>query len=269
MSQPTAYQYVKLGSNLEFLRSVSTASVMQTKSLAEFPNLMNNLAPRRYAVVEVVKVVKSLLVQLEDLGLAGSLSVAAPLRPMLGSMEDYVSRQPYPRAAYLTDSFADRLVALAVQIGTAVRTELGIASSLSPLPPVERLGWNSIPGAGQRAGRLELGRLDSDLLSVLLLAPFLPFFPHYPGQRPIGQSSCGSQAFLSMKQRQSAHCEPRRCSQVRHWLVRASCSGASTVLKPDAANLTIAEVKAAAALAAPCGARSPPTAFSVCVTFVD
>ena len=42
--QPTAYQYVKLGSNLEFLRGISTVSVMQTTSLAACPNLMDNFA---------------------------------------------------------------------------------------------------------------------------------------------------------------------------------------------------------------------------------
>ena len=106
---------------------------MQTKSLAEFPNLMNNFSPRRYAVVEVVKAVRSILVQLQDLGLASSLRVAEPFRPMLKSMEDYLSRQPNPRAAYLTDAFANRIVALAVQIGMTVRSELGTASSL-PAP---------------------------------------------------------------------------------------------------------------------------------------
>ena len=40
--QPTAYQYVKLGSNLEFLRGISTVSVMQTTSLAAWPSLMEN-----------------------------------------------------------------------------------------------------------------------------------------------------------------------------------------------------------------------------------
>ena len=34
MTQPTPYQYVKLGSNLEFLRGISSASVMQTANLA-------------------------------------------------------------------------------------------------------------------------------------------------------------------------------------------------------------------------------------------
>ncbi len=131
MSQSTAYQYVKLGSHLEFLRGISTSSIMQTKSLAAFPNLLHNLPPRRYSVVEVVTATKSLLVQLQDLGLAESLRVAEPLRPMVKSMEDYLSQQPNPRAAYLTDLFADRLVGLAVQIGTAVRTELGMASNVS------------------------------------------------------------------------------------------------------------------------------------------
>ncbi len=107
---------------------------MQTKSLAAFRNLINNFSPRRYAVVEVVKVVKSLLVQLQDLGLAGSLRAAEPLRPMVKSMEDYLSRQPNPRAAYLTDAFADRIVALAVQTATAVRSELGMASMPLPSP---------------------------------------------------------------------------------------------------------------------------------------
>ena len=62
MAQPSAYQYVKLGANLEFLRGIATASVMQTTSLAAFPELMGNLAPRRISVLQVVNVLKSLLV---------------------------------------------------------------------------------------------------------------------------------------------------------------------------------------------------------------
>ena len=53
MTQPTAYQYVKLGLNLEFLRGIATASVMQTTSLAAFPRLMENLSARRYSVMQV------------------------------------------------------------------------------------------------------------------------------------------------------------------------------------------------------------------------
>ena len=132
--QATAYQYVKLGSNLEFLRGISTASVMQTTSLAAFPNLTGNFSPRRYSVFNVVNAVKALLAQLQELGLAESLRAAEPMRPMLAAMEDYLAKQPNPQQAYLTDQYADRLVALAVQVGTAVRTELGMTSIKSPSP---------------------------------------------------------------------------------------------------------------------------------------
>jgi hypothetical protein len=124
--QPTAYQYVKLGSNLEFLRGISTASVMQTASLAGAANLVNNMSPRRYSVVNVVNALKSLLVQLNEMGLPQSLKVAEPLRPMLAQMEVYLSAQPNPHNATVTDPFADRLVAIAVQVAISVRTELGM-----------------------------------------------------------------------------------------------------------------------------------------------
>ncbi len=65
MRQPTTYQYVKLASNLEFLRGLATVSVIQTTSLAAFPELMENLSAQRYSVLNVVNVLKSLLVQLE------------------------------------------------------------------------------------------------------------------------------------------------------------------------------------------------------------
>jgi len=63
----------------------------------------------------------------------------------------------------------------------------------------------------------------------------------------MGQSSWGSQAFLAMKQRQSMHHVPCRCSHGLQWLMRSSCSDSSTVLKPDAAKLAIAVAKEAAA----------------------
>jgi hypothetical protein len=50
----------------------------------------------------------------------------------------------------------------------------------------------------------------------------------------MGQSSCGSQAFFAMKQRQSEHCEPWRYWQERQWPMRSSWSGSSTVLNPEA-----------------------------------
>ena len=137
MAQTTAYQYVKLGSNLEFLRGLSTVSVMQTTSLAAFPNLLENLSARRYAVVQVVSVLKSLLVQLEEMGLPKSLREAEPFRPMLAEMEAYLSRQPTPQLAHLNDPFAERIVALAKHLGSAVRSELALPANEPHLAPGE------------------------------------------------------------------------------------------------------------------------------------
>jgi len=129
--QPTPYQYVKLGSNLEFLRGISSVSLMQTTSLAAFPNLMGNLPAGRYSVPNVVNVLKSLLVQLEELGLVQSLRASEPFRAMLKGMEEYLARQPKPELTHLTDQFADELIVLSRHVGTAVRSELGMAL---PLP---------------------------------------------------------------------------------------------------------------------------------------
>jgi hypothetical protein len=131
MPQPTPYQYVKLGSNLEFLRGIATVSVMQTTSLVAFPGLMENLSAQRYSVVQVVNVMKSLLVQLEEMGLAQSLQVAEAFRPMLAEMEGYLARQAKPELAHLNDPFAERLVVLSKQLGSAVRNELATAPNPS------------------------------------------------------------------------------------------------------------------------------------------
>jgi hypothetical protein len=131
MPQPTTYQYVKLGSNLEFLRGFATVSVIQTTSLAAFPELMENLSAQRYSVLNVVNVLKSLLVQLEEMGLEQSLRAAEPFRAMLAEMEGFLTRQQKPELAHLTDPFAERMVALAKVVGSAVRTELGL---MSPRP---------------------------------------------------------------------------------------------------------------------------------------
>jgi hypothetical protein len=43
MPMPTGYQYAKLGSNLEYLRGICSASLAETTSLAAFPDLRENL----------------------------------------------------------------------------------------------------------------------------------------------------------------------------------------------------------------------------------
>ncbi len=91
MTQPTPYQYAKLGSNLEFLRGICTVSLMQTTSLAAFPNLMANLPAQRYSVLRVVEGLKAVLIQLQEMELQQSLQAAEPFRPMLKEMEDYLA----------------------------------------------------------------------------------------------------------------------------------------------------------------------------------
>ena len=85
----------------------------------------------------VVNVMKSLLVQLEEMGLAQSLREAEAFRPMLAEMEDYLARQSNPQLAHLTDPFAERLVALSKHLGSAVRSELALTGPAVPSPPVE------------------------------------------------------------------------------------------------------------------------------------
>ena len=125
MAAPTAYQYAKLGSNLEFLRGISSVSLMQTTSLVAFPNLLGNLPAQRYSVPNVVEVVKSLLILLEEMQLEKSLEMAEHFRPMLAQMEEYIEKTPQPNAAFLQDHFADRLVAIARQVSMVLKPEVG------------------------------------------------------------------------------------------------------------------------------------------------
>jgi hypothetical protein len=127
MAQPTAYQYVKLGANLEYLRGISTVSIMQTTSLVAFPKLMENLPAMRYSAMRVAEVLKAILVQLQEIGLEQSLRMAEAYRPMLKEIEDYLATTTAPQAAFLNDQFAERLAVLAKQLGAAVRSELGMA----------------------------------------------------------------------------------------------------------------------------------------------
>ena len=53
---------------------------------------------------------------------------------MLKEMEDYQAGLKPTQYAYLNDPFAERLVALSKQIGSAVRSELGMADSSVPSP---------------------------------------------------------------------------------------------------------------------------------------
>ncbi|MGO8750658.1 MAG: hypothetical protein ACLQNE_32310 [Thermoguttaceae bacterium] len=128
MSQPTLYQYVKLGSNLEFLRGLASVSMMQTTSLVAFPHLMENLPSARYSLTQVIQGLKALMIQLEEMKLLSTLAAAKAFSAMLREMEEYAARVEKPQAAYLNDQFADRLVAISENVATTLRIELSAAS---------------------------------------------------------------------------------------------------------------------------------------------
>jgi len=132
MPMPTGYQYAKLGSNLEYLRGICSISLAQTENLAAFPDLMENLPAQRYLVVNVVEVLRSLLVQLQELQLPLSSQAAGPFHPMLTQMENFLSKSSTPRTASLNDAFAQRLIVVAKQVILAARRDLS-KPILSPI----------------------------------------------------------------------------------------------------------------------------------------
>jgi hypothetical protein len=156
MNMPTGYQYAKLGSNLEYLRGICSASLSPTLDLSGYPDLSENLPERRYLVVNVVQVLRSLLVQLDELKLPQCCQAAEPLRPMHKEMEDYLSKSPTPQTTFLNDGFAQRLIMIAKQVILAARRDLStpFAHTQSPRPPGEGEGLRSPlpPGEGQCDG---------------------------------------------------------------------------------------------------------------------
>ena len=119
----TLYQYVRLGMNLEYLRGIATVSIMQSGSMAEFPQLMANLPAQRYNVLTVVGAIKALLMQLETLGLTESAAAAEPLKPMCAEMEQALAQVRIQSDLTLRDHFADKLVVIAKTVSLAVKEE--------------------------------------------------------------------------------------------------------------------------------------------------
>ncbi|MCU0873092.1 MAG: hypothetical protein MUE50_12195 [Pirellulaceae bacterium] len=125
MSQPTNYQYVKLGMNLEYLRGISTASVAVTTNLDAYPDLAANLPAHRLEATRVIAVLKSLLIQLEEMDLQHSLAAATEFRPMMAQMETYISQNRGPAPIVLQDGFANKLAGVAKQVSLVLKEELG------------------------------------------------------------------------------------------------------------------------------------------------
>jgi len=111
MTTLRVYQLIKLGMNIEYLTGVSSVSVMLTTSMVAFPLLTENQPPARFSVRRITEVLKSLLIQLDDLGLERSLAAAEPLRPILAEMQKYLDQAPAPDGVILQDHFAEALLA--------------------------------------------------------------------------------------------------------------------------------------------------------------
>ncbi len=125
MIENAAGQYVRLGSNLEFLRGICSKSLTQRVSLGAFPNLLDNLPMRRYTVPRVVAAVTTVLGDLEAMKLPGSLAAAEAFRPMLEQMTAYLEKSASPEGAMFRDDFAERLVTIAKEVSDALERDLG------------------------------------------------------------------------------------------------------------------------------------------------
>ncbi len=128
MEMPTLYQYVKLGTHLEYLRGIASVSIIPATSLVEFPSVMNNQPETRFGVVKVVETIRAMLLQLESLKLKETLLAAAPIVPMVEEMEKALERQPDKYVVTLQDHFAERLVQQARIIGLALKQETSVAA---------------------------------------------------------------------------------------------------------------------------------------------
>jgi hypothetical protein len=69
------------------------------------------------------------LIQLEELKLAESLRVADAFRPMIQEMEDYLNTATDKESSYLHNPFAEKIVAIAKQVSTAVKVDLNQANT--------------------------------------------------------------------------------------------------------------------------------------------
>lgn len=125
MSSPTNYQYVKLGMNLEYLRGISTATVAVTTNLDAYPDLAANLPAHRSEATKVIAVLRSLLIQLEEMDLQQSLAAATEFRRMIAQMETYISQNRAPAPIVLQDGFANKLAGVAKQVSLVLKEELG------------------------------------------------------------------------------------------------------------------------------------------------
>ncbi len=129
MAESTAQIYYRLGTELEFLRGISSKSLTAPTSLSTFRNLTENLAVQRYTVRRVVQVLDSVLSALERLQLAQAVEAAKSWRPMADEMREYLRKSEKPDTAVLQDPFADQLVAIARHVAAKLEADLAQRSN--------------------------------------------------------------------------------------------------------------------------------------------
>jgi len=108
MSSPSAF--LKLGQRAEYLRGISSVSIMRAPELQNFPILLENDPYRRYAVHRVVENLDGFLAQLGELKLTKSAAAAEPLRPMLKEMQEALKQSAQPNDVILRVPWASRFI---------------------------------------------------------------------------------------------------------------------------------------------------------------
>jgi hypothetical protein len=107
---PTPYEYIKLGMNVQQLRSIASTSIFLGTSLVEFQNLEENQPNVRCSVRKTVDLLKAVKIQLEEFGFTRTLEALKPIEPMQQEMEQALSHAPGGDELILRDAFANNLV---------------------------------------------------------------------------------------------------------------------------------------------------------------
>jgi hypothetical protein len=122
---PTAYEYIKLGMNVQQLRSIASTSIFLGTSLVEFENLEENQPAVRCSVYKTVNLLKAVKVQLEEFGFTRTLEMLQPIEPMQQEMEQALGHAPPGDELILRDAFANTLVGHIKNVLLVLKEEAG------------------------------------------------------------------------------------------------------------------------------------------------
>lgn len=124
MPQRSLYEFIKLGMNLQHLRSIASVSIIPATSLVAFPNLEENQPGVRCSVRKTVELIKSVRIQLEGFGFSRTLAAMQPLEPMLRDMEQALASAG-GQDLILRDPFANDLVGHIKNLLVVLKEETG------------------------------------------------------------------------------------------------------------------------------------------------